>query len=226
MTILHTFMAHARGGLSGQQSAQADWSPYVVHFTNWSSMDVVRASLLSLEAKPSDIVKLIADADAKSSMVAEKILASGKLLAKSPSSKDGIPPCVCLSECNLPGLIGHAERYGRFGFVFRKEEVFRADGRPCAYLAEEQYTLVAELGRSTTASLAAQRLFGLSNIYNPPGFGKIQDYTHEREWRVFQDLRFDEIPPVALLAPSAYLQTMKWNAIPTLPLDMLHDWGA
>ena len=45
-----------------------------------------------------------------------------------PSEKDGIDKCICFSECNLPGLINHCERYGRFGFVFRKNVVFGLGG--------------------------------------------------------------------------------------------------
>lgn len=51
-----------------------------------------------------------------------------------PSEKDGIDKCICFSACNLPGLINHCERYGRFGFVFRKNVVFDLGGRPAIYV--------------------------------------------------------------------------------------------
>jgi len=226
MTVVHAVAAHAQGGLTGQQSAQRDWSPYVVHFTNWKAMDYVRAALLHLEASPKETYGLLTEADAKSAGTAAASLASGHLRRGSPSGKDGIPECVCLSECKLPGLIGHAERYGRFGFVFQKVDIFRAGGRPCAYLDEEHYTMIAELGRGKPATTKEGRLFGLTNIYTPPGFGKIQDYTHEREWRIFDDVRLDAVPPIALLAPRTHLTTMKWHDVPVLPIDMLFDWGA
>ena len=118
MTLIYSMEAFAQGGLFGLQSLQRDWSPYIVHFTAYSAMAKLRNWANETDCKPKSFQEELKNADSGSFSVVEKIAASEKLMANSPSEKDGIAKCVCLSECNLPGLIGHSERYGRFGFVF------------------------------------------------------------------------------------------------------------
>ena len=72
-------------------------------------------------------------ADKKSFEIVKKIHRSMSLQPAAPSEKDGIDKCICFAECNLPGSINHCERYGRFGFVFRKNVVFGLGGRPAIY---------------------------------------------------------------------------------------------
>jgi len=138
---------------------------------------------------------------------------------------------VCLTECNLPGLIDHCERYGRFGFAFPKKVIFRLGGRPCLYVAGEDH----EAARKAFADLQPN-LFGLFNIYTPPKPGqKPQDYTHEREWRLFRDLEFRDLAPAFLLCPEGYYRACQsqirsrldsTDSIPLIPIDVLNRWGA
>jgi hypothetical protein len=128
----------------------------------------------------------------------------------------------------LPGLIAHAERYGRFGFVFRKTDIFGIGGRPCLYLAEDLYTQVDSAGEREDASPLALKFRGLSNMLCLPGFGKVRDYTHEREWRVLADIALDTTNPVFVISPSRYLKELRpllWEETVQVPIDLFFEWG-
>ena len=228
MSLLHSLAAYARGPLSGIQSTQRDFSPYVAHFTTWSAMTELRRAARERRS-PEEVVSMFASADAKSWENTRKILETRTLLANSPSPKDRLPACVCFSECSLPGLMSHCERYGRFGFVFAKPDLYACGGRPCVYVGHEEYACIAERGRDQPTSTPAGRLFALSNIYQPPNGGnKLQDYTHEREWRVFGDLDLARARLAAILAPAFYVPRLLELGLvtPVLPLDTLFEWGA
>jgi hypothetical protein len=227
MTTIHNISKFAAGGLTGTQSAQRDWSPYVVHFTSWSAMVPIRAAVNN-NLTPDAVTAALDTADTASFAVTQLILNSGHIRQSTPKPQQSLRSCVCLSECNLPGLINHAERFGRFGFVFRKSDVFQMDGRPCLYMDREMYGEIDKL-YSTSAIPWQQRLWGLVNVYSPPGNGQIQDFTHEREWRVFSDVGLDKM--VALICPDSYRDRIlpliagKYS-VPIIPIDVLHEWGA
>lgn len=228
MGLVHLLSAYAKGSLTGTQLAQRDHSPFVVHFTSWTAMAPLRR-VLSDSRTPRETASLLDTADAASWDVAQKIIASRKLLATSPDREHGLPACVCFSECTLPGLMSHCERYGRFGFAVHKHDLYRAGGRPCLYLGEEEYGFVAEQGRGAGIHTPAGRLFALSNVYVPPRTtNKIQDFTHEREWRLFGDFELSNSSLAALLAPSRYVAELArlHTGVPTFPVDLLFDWGA
>jgi hypothetical protein len=228
MSLLHSFAAYARGPLSGIQSTQRDFSPYVAHFTTWSAMTDLRRAAKERRS-PEEVAALFHEADAKSWQTARTIIESKTLVARSPSQKDRLPACVCFSECSLPGLMSHCERYGRFGFVFSKLDLYRAGGRPCIYVGHEEYACIAERGRDQPTSTAAGRLFALSNVFQPPNGGnKLQDYTHEREWRVFGDVDLQRVSIAANLAPAPYVHRLLELRLgaPVIPIDTLFDWGA
>jgi hypothetical protein len=230
LSIIHSLAAHGRGHLSGVQATQRDWSPFLAHFTTWSAMNELRSAVKRREP-PGAVADLLNKADETSFGTSQKIVASKKILARSPSDKDGLPSCVCLSECTLPGLISHCERYGRFGFVFSKELVFAAGGRPCIYVGRDEYSFIATSGRGKTPDTSAGKLFALANLYEPRKAGvgaKVQDYTHEREWRMFTDLNFAQVKIEAAFAPSNYAKPMAelMGAVPIVPIDMLFEWGA
>src|SRR5258705_5277047 len=146
MGLLHSTVAHERGHVTGLQADQRDFSPYVAHFTSYAAMRPLR-SMIKDAVGPRDASVLLEKADLASWDVTQKICASKRLLARSPSEKDGLPPCVCLSECTLAGLISHCERYGRFGLAFRKSDIYRAGGRPCLSVAPDEYGFLAAQGR-------------------------------------------------------------------------------
>lgn len=234
MSIIHIKNALATSGLTGMQSAQRDWSPYLVHFTNWSAMAPLR-KMATLATAPGAVRTSLDEADATSFGIVQLILSSGKVLARSPGDKTAIPPCVCLSECDVPGLVSHSERYGRFGFVFTKAALFSKGARPCLYLDSAMYRGLRLMGTAPGASKVKREMFGLANVYRPPQKGRkvlVQDYTHEREWRVFAEINFAEAPPCQILAPAAYTGRVRDLAVAhgldvnVIPIDTLFEWGA
>jgi hypothetical protein len=228
MSLVHCLAAYRDGNLAGVQASQRDWSPYLAHFTNWAAMNEVRA-IVKKQRNAREVAQLLDEADQVSWTVMSQILTSQELWAKSPNLKHNLPACVCLSECTLPGLISHCERYGRFGLVFSKASVYRAGGRPCVYVAEDEYAVLRQLGQGKPASTPEGRLFALANLYVPPkARNQIQDYTHEREWRVFSNLELAKTTIVALLAPSKFARALNelQPGVPVVPIDTLFDWGA
>ncbi len=228
MGLLHSTVAHQRGHITGLQADQRDFSPYIAHFTSYAAMRLLR-SVVKDGVNPRDASALLDQADLASWEVVQKICASKALLARSPSEKDGLPPCICLSECTLAGLISHCERYGRFGLAFRKSDIYRAGGRPCLYVAPDEYGFLATQGRGKSPDTVEGRLFALSNVYVPPrGPNKVQDYTHEREWRVFSTIDLAAVPIAAFLAPFRFASDLLAlsGGVPVIPIDALFDWGA
>lgn len=204
----------------------------MAHFTSYAAMEDVRETVgdnIHLDRIPNQL----AEADEASFDVVEKIAQSGKLQAGRPDSMFDLLDVVSLSECTLPGLIGLAERFGRFGFVFERDDIFEADGRPCFYLSTEYRELLIELyEKEADADVESEidllKLLTLANTYTPVGAGRIQDFTHEREWRFFGDLEFGQVEPVLLVSPEEYTQQTKRLfdvTAPVLPLEVLHRWG-
>lgn len=228
MGVIHDLAAHAGSGLRGIQATQRDWSPFVGHFTSYRAMETLRHAATP-GTSPEEVARLLSVADCKSAEVVASIAKSHILRPSSPSPPDGIPACVCLSECCLPGLLGHCEQFGRFGFMFRKSALFALGARPCAYVDREGYGEIAKLGRPpATTNAAIGKLFGLANVYAPPGHGRIQDFTHQREWRLFADLDLTASSPEMIVAPRSYIQRVRcWfpQVDIVIPIDTLHEWG-
>src|ERR1044071_266327 len=136
MAVVHGQAAFSRGGVSGLQASQRDWSPFLVHLTSYQAMAPVRGAI-NAGITPQNLALRLADADSASFSVFADIAASRRLEARESLRREGVLPCVCLSECSLPGVIGMSERYGRFGFVFRKEALYPEGARPCGYMDDE-----------------------------------------------------------------------------------------
>ena len=253
MSITHTLNAFSKGGVTGCQIQQRDWSPYLVHFTSCNAMIHLRKAFdpqpapgLSSSDLPKQINKWLVHADASSFVTFQSIMQKGEITKHRPDKKKIMPKCVCLAECNLPGLISHAERYGRFGLVFKKLDLYRSlEARPCLYMDKRMHDFVKDCKDNDPG--LQRKLFGLSNIYNPQRPTR-QDFTHEREWRVFQNLPlFGYLK--AILCPQQYMEkvsceldnwakcemakpehkrvaTFSISKIPVIPIDMLFEWGA
>jgi hypothetical protein len=185
--------------------------------------------VVSEGGKPKDVSELLKAADRDSFSVATRIAANGKLTVNSPSIPDNVPACVCFSECTLPGLLSLCERYGRFGFVFEKRPLYNLGARPCVYLSRDEYHVVARQGRNAADDTAERRLFGLSNVYTPPGSGRVQDFTHDREWRLFGTLKLADISPIMYICPLEYVEGMRSHfgrKFIYIPIDLMFNWGA
>jgi hypothetical protein len=228
MGLLHIIEALAKGTVSGLQAAQRDWSPYAAHFTSYSAMAPVRGAI-NEGKRAAEIAALLRDADQKSLQVVQQIAGAGELRANSPSPPDAVPPCVCFSECTLPGLLSLCERYGRFGFVFEKRHLYEVGARPCIYVGRQDYHILARHGRNAMDGTPERRLFGLSNVYSPPGFGQVQDFTHDREWRYFNSLGLAAVEPLMYICPASAVSDMR-RLFGTdkiyIPVDIMFAWGA
>lgn len=226
MGVLHKLEAMADGGLAGLQAGQRDWSPYVAHFTTWSAMESLRSAITDGQT-PSKIRDLLRIADEKSFETLTNILTSRTIRASSPAPREDLAPCVCLSECTLPGLIAHAERFGRCGLVFSKTDIYAAGGRPCFYVASDVYAELERLRKLKPDP--GETMHSLANVYTPPTFGKVQDFTHEREWRIFRPVDLENIKPAAFVVPDAEYHRKLSQQIggdtPILPLKTLYRWG-
>lgn len=230
MSLIYDLARLSMSGLKAQQSAQRDWSPYLVHFTSYTAMKDVRTAVKRNEPFVATDVKIaLENADKKSWDVVKKILGQSNpsLQKNSPQAKEDLPKCVCLSQCTLPGVFGHSERFGRFGFVFEKRKLYDLGGRPCAYLEECSYGWLDEMHLFNTS---AKRLWGIVNVYRPVGQGRVQDFTVEREWRVLNDIPLKDnlcaaIAPDNYVIPFRSLLAEKGLEVPVLPIDMLYDWG-
>ena len=92
-----------------------------------------------------------------------------------------------------------------------------------------EYAEIAKAFRQSSVQAQA-RIFGRANVFSPVGAGgKIQDYTHEREWRVFADISLVDTPPRFVIAPEQFLpqcRDMFQNAVSIIPIDTLFEWGA
>ncbi|MDQ7780029.1 MAG: hypothetical protein RDV41_10015 [Planctomycetota bacterium] len=229
MSLIHGIVAYAEGGVHGMQSTQRDWSPFLVHFTSADAMKSVREAVPAGKT-PKEIKELLEAADKASWKVVEAIAKSGVLRAHVLEGKPTSDPCVSLSECTLPGLIALCERYGRFGFGFRKKDLFAAGARPCAYLGSTEYAVTKDLAKGEASASAKRRLHDLANTYVPAGAGgAMRDFTHEREWRLFAHVHLRSRPPEFIVCPSIYTDKAR-RLFPKVrqlfPIDVLFEWGA
>ena len=156
----------------------------------------------------------------------EKIYNSKTIKTFSPSEENHILPCISFTECNICGLVNHSERYGRFGLVFKKDVIWKRGGRPVMYLDRKSYSFFGKEFRESTEEWK-RNFFSLINLYSPPGSGKVQDYSHEREWRLFEDLDLTQNKPDAIICPTKYYSkiTGLFQETIIIPLDLLEQWG-
>ena len=226
MALIYDLARFAESGMKAMQGAQRDWSPYLVHFTQAASLKSVQGLFDGLYTDPKRVKQCLDYADRESSKIAAKIITSGALRAFPIKGKE-TNSCVCFSECTLPGLFGHSERFGRFGFVFEKSYIFSLGGRPMAYVDGDAYGWLKTCHEKDST---ANRIWRFSNVYCPVGSGKVQDFTIEREWRVFDNVSLgDKLR--AVIVPNVYIgqvgRLLQDHSIeaPILPIDMLYDWG-
>lgn len=156
-----------------------DYSDFLAHFTN--------------DRKPCSDAKSNATAhvvgmSAKDRLIA--ILNAQTILAsRLPwNSRDA----VCLTECPWGSLLDHAKRYSPYGIGFNKAFIFGTGGGPAYYVRADHYqnqhwddsvhTFVTPFWPSyRPTKLRKNGVLGDKNV----------DYSHEREWRVPHELKFN-----------------------------------
>ena len=234
MSLIYDLNELYRSGLDVLQAAQRDWSPYLVHFTSGDDMSMVRSLLKSKLIDVHNIHDALVDADRSSFETFKKIVSSKKIESRTKiRCKKRLRHCVSLSECSFPGVISHSERYGRFGFMFDKYDIYKNGGRPCQYVDKD---ICREIGFISRESRAIGRMNGFANTYKPAPpkevaiIDKPQDYTADREWRVMGDVDLGILKGV--MCPYGYweevfdfVKNALGRGVPVYPLDVLYRWG-
>lgn len=98
---------------------------------------------------------------------------------------------VCFTECPWGSLLRHAERYSSYGIGFTKKLIYSRNGNPVLYVNP---TLFHEQDWDNAVYPFLNPFvpkYAAENVKNQPPFnGRAVDYTHEREWRVTKDFKF------------------------------------
>lgn len=102
---------------------------------------------------------------------------------------------VCLTEATIPNWDELKVAHGEYGFIFRKKDVIRLDGAPAIYLPQ---TIID--GMKSRNEQVPETLWPyLTKLQLPTAASKqMQDYLHEREWRVPRDIDFESVTPYAV----------------------------
>ena len=99
----------------------------------------------------------------------------------------GSQKAVCFTECPWTSLIRHTEEYSPYGIGFTKEFIFNKGGGPVYYVRAD----VFNSQNWDEHLLPFVTPFWPQYSQDKSPLGKPVDYSHEREWRVLQDLVFD-----------------------------------
>ena len=157
-----------------------DFSDYLAHFTAGRPplADQTTANPTSTFSGMTAKEKLISILETKQ-VKASKLPWTGRL-------------AVCLTECPWSSLIDHADRYSPYGIGFTKPHVFAAGGGPVYYVRADHWD--KQNWDPHLKTFATPFWPG----YRPPVLktdahlgGSTVDYSHEREWRVPHDFRFE-----------------------------------
>ena len=178
-----------------------DFSEYVVHFTKDKPP-------ISAKENPEENIKKIGKLNAKERLFS--LLNDNRIFAtRMPWTNK---PAVCFTECTWSSLLDHANNYSRYGVGFKKNFLFLKGGGPAIYISphlwEKQNKHVGDANEAFDSTLES-----FITPFCPPYAtkaykakywkGKFIDYTHEREWRVPQDLNF-KISDVAFVIVASY----------------------
>jgi len=168
-----------------------DFSDYVAHFTKNSRPLAEQdgsAGSLSQTISGSSYDRLVS------------ILQSKRIIATTMPWTN--KKAVAFTECPFWSLIDHAQRYSSYGLGFTKAHLFAAGGGPAIYLRpdlhKKQGKFVHEgkpkwhgfhpdLYAFVTPFMPDYAPARIRQDWDHP----LADYTHEREWRVPHDFRFD-----------------------------------
>lgn len=107
----------------------------------------------------------------------------------------GESKAVCLTETTMPNWDELKATHGQYGFIFRKRDIIGLNGAPAIYLPQAVIDSMKAKGE-----LLPQTLWPYLTklkLPSPESAGK-HDFMHEREWRVPQDISFDDVTPYAI----------------------------
>lgn len=106
---------------------------------------------------------------------------------------------VCLTETPASNWDEIKATHGDYGFVFRKRDIIKLRGAPVIYLPQ---AVIDDL-KAANQKIPRNLWPYLSKLQIPSATGQSgkHDYLHEREWRVPQDIQFDDVLPFAITFP-------------------------
>ncbi len=124
--------------------------------------------------------------------------------------------CVCFTECVPESLNVHAERFSKWGLLFKKDTLYIKGVRPVWYLDADLFNCFSRAIPAYQRKEKPMLEFPpqLLHLLMPfaPEYGEYRfggrngiitlDYTVEREWRVGNDLQFDFEEIAAIIAPN------------------------
>ena len=156
-----------------------DASPYLAHFTS----NKFPKGFKSKDNPTNDFKFVSAEKRLTSILQTKKILASQVPWV-------GNHKAVCLTECPWTSLVTHTQQYSSFGIGFTKEFVFSKGGGPVYYVRADMFKK-QQWDDSVLPFVTPFWPDYVPAALKPVVSMKKCDYTHEREWRVANDLEFD-----------------------------------
>lgn len=157
-----------------------DYSPLLVHFTrSGPERKMVREGDIPPEHP------LHSHKSANSIDRLESIL-KARIIFASPMPSTGDSSAVCFTECVWDALMAQTDRYSSYGVVFSKRTVFQAGGGPALYVRGD--ILQDGINELPEAIKPFVVPFDPNGVIQP---GVIQDWIHEREWRLPRPMAFE-----------------------------------
>lgn len=166
-----------------------DYSNYLIHFTKGKA---------PVSEETNNLVGSI-----KGTTAAKRLLSILKSKTIYASHMPWVGKCtaVCFTECVWSSLFEHAKNYSSFGIGFTKEFIFKQGGNPVFYVRPTLFK-----GQKWSE--------GIKGFTTPfaPEYGEEKmngccknpiDYTHEREWRVLHNLKFEYSDIAFIVLPSS-----------------------
>lgn len=102
---------------------------------------------------------------------------------------------ICFTECPWSSLLAHTNQYSSYGIGFTKEFIYKHGGSPVFYM---RFKLLNAIQKNIKDNQTKQNLLKLLTPYSPnfdTDYAKQKhprvDYTHEREWRMSNNLHFE-----------------------------------
>lgn len=148
-----------------------DQSRYLAHFTKYNSRGG--------KSSAKDIFK--------------KILSEKTIKAHSVPWTKG--PAVCFTECPWTSMTNHVKNYSPYGIGFTKKYIYERGGNPVFYVRPEIFSKQewdVSIINYFTPFVPKYAPEDTKAEFKKNGFEQdYLDYSHEREWRLLENLEFD-----------------------------------
>lgn len=150
-----------------------DFSEYLVHFTKDNQLCSISQKNPTLDFQNKSAKERLKNILEQQEIVVSLILWINK-------------KAVCFTECVWGSLLAHSSNYSQYGIGFTKEFIFNNGGNPVFYIRPDMYKS-QQWNKVKTFLTPFQPTYSKKRLLSK----KVVDYTHEREWRVPQNLKFN-----------------------------------